>query len=134
MSIEEFLKQSEIQQLLEEENLHDIYGQWPGLSKYLTDFFYEIGVNPLDYMMVIFYEMYQGFDFEEFNIPPHITRIGGGAFSYCKKLRYIEIPSSIERIAPTVFYGCTNKLVIHCKENSVAHEYAIDNNIKFELI
>ena len=40
-------------------------------------------------------------------IPKSISRIGDGAFTYCKDLKEITIPDNITKIGASAFYGCS---------------------------
>ncbi len=64
------------------------------------------------------------------NIPEGFDFIGSFAFAGCSNMTDITIPSSITEIGDNVFDGC-NKLRITGYENSVAHKYALKNNIPF---
>lgn len=64
-------------------------------------------------------------------LPPHVC-IGTGAFQYCSSLQELEIPEGVTEIEKDAFLGCTN-LVILCKENSCAHEYAQEYGIPFKF-
>ena len=66
-------------------------------------------------------------------IPSSVTSIGKYAFYNCKSLTSIEIPSSVTNIGTGAFRDC-KKLTIYCESNSVAHQYAIDNNISYKLV
>ena len=66
-------------------------------------------------------------------IPNSVTIIGGSAFSGCAKLTSITIPESVTEIGEEAFEGC-EKLVIHCSEDSYAHNYAVDQQIEFVLV
>ena len=66
-------------------------------------------------------------------LPSGVTSIGDDAFAECSSLSSITIPSSVVSIGDNAFGGCDN-LVIKCSEGSAAHDYAIENNIEFELI
>lgn len=63
-----------------------------------------------------------------------ITEISSMAFMNCTSLEGIFIPSSVTTIGAQAFYGCNENLIIYCNSGSVAHNYAIENNIKFILI
>ncbi len=62
----------------------------------------------------------------------NVTKINSCAFEYCSNLSNIVIPKSVTSIGYRAFDGCEN-LIITCEENSYAHQYAKDNNIKYEL-
>ncbi len=63
-----------------------------------------------------------------------VTTIGNTAFMNCSSLEGIYIPSSVTDIGTQAFYGCDESLIIYCHSGSAAHQYAIENNIKFFLI
>ncbi len=63
-----------------------------------------------------------------------VTTIGNTAFMNCSSLEGIYIPSSVTDIGSHAFYGCDESLIIYCHSGSAAHQYAIDNNIKFFII
>lgn len=63
-----------------------------------------------------------------------VTEIGATAFMNCTSLEGIFIPSGVTTIGSRAFYGCNENLVIYCESGSAAHQYAIDNNIKFFLV
>jgi gliding motility-associated-like protein len=69
----------------------------------------------------------------EFVIPSSVRNIRANAFANNALLTCITIPASVTGIASGAFLNSPN-IVIHCYENSVAHQYAIDNNITFKLI
>ena len=66
-------------------------------------------------------------------ISDSVTRIGEEAFAHAANLDMIIISENVVSIADNVFIGC-EKLKIHCRENSTAHTYAVNNNIPFVLI
>lgn len=63
-----------------------------------------------------------------------IASIGNTAFMNCTSLEGIYVPSSVTEIGPNAFYGCNENLIIYCHSGSAAHQYAIENNIKFFII
>lgn len=129
--IKELLQKSEIQKLLSEEKLDEVYRQcqWPGK---LTDFFLSIGIDPLKYVTVIINNMYYRSNVERVIIPKTITAIEELAFQGCENLKYIEIPETINEIHYNAFNGCYRKQVtVRCKEGSIAHSFA--KNIGFNL-
>ncbi len=71
--------------------------------------------------------------FTSITIPNSVKVIGYGAFYNCGGLTSITIPNSVTGIGPVAFDGCDD-LTIYCYENSIAHTYAVDNDIKYTLI
>ena len=66
-------------------------------------------------------------------IPNSVTSIGGRAFADCTSLKNIVIPESVTDIGDNAFYDCDD-LTIKCYEDSAAYDYAIDNDIAYELL
>lgn len=66
------------------------------------------------------------------DIPDSVTSIGSLAFMNCTSLESVIIPESVKTIGAQAFYGF--KGTIYCVSGSVAHEYAVANNIKFVLL
>ncbi|MCL2604684.1 MAG: leucine-rich repeat domain-containing protein [Defluviitaleaceae bacterium] len=66
-------------------------------------------------------------------LPDGVTKIGCMAFKRCKELEGVTIPAGVAEIGEEAFYDCP-KLTIHCVEDSVAHKYAMENNIPFQLV
>ncbi len=63
-----------------------------------------------------------------------ITRIPDGAFFDCYNLKRVTILPTVTSIGENAFKGCSEDLVIVGYAYSYAHEYAIENEIKFETI
>ncbi len=68
-------------------------------------------------------EAFKNASFSEIVLPEGIEKIDWFAFSECKNLRSITIPTSVNKIEYGVFEG-VNNVVIVCKNNSYAHRYA----------
>ncbi len=64
-------------------------------------------------------------------IPDSVTKIAS-AFGGCTALEEVYIPSSVTEIAHDAFNGCEN-LIIKGDEGSYAIEYAVANNIPYEI-
>ncbi len=60
-----------------------------------------------------------------------LTSIGALAFMNCMSLEKVVIPATVTSIGAQAFYGFTG--TIYCSKNSTAHQYALNNNIKFIL-
>lgn len=67
------------------------------------------------------------------SIPSTVTDIGDCAFDGCSALKSVTIPQTVTNIGDSAFDGC-NGITVKCVEGSAAHEYAIENDIDFELI
>ena len=65
-------------------------------------------------------------------MPKGTIDIGDEAFSGCEKLQSVEIPATIGHIGENAFAGCPN-VTIRCDKDSIAHDYAVANNIPFVL-
>ncbi len=63
-----------------------------------------------------------------------VTSIRDFTFSDCSSLTSITIPNGVTSISDHAFLDCTSDLVIRCHENSHAHAYAIDSDVKYELV
>ena len=61
-----------------------------------------------------------------------LNHIGEKAFANCGELTSVRIPESIGMIGSDAFEG-DDKLTLICKRGSFAHEYAEENQIKYEL-
>ena len=63
-------------------------------------------------------------------IPESVSKIRGRAFAVCKNLASVTICSEETELAKTVFASC-KKVTIKCPEDSLAEEFAEENNIPF---
>lgn len=133
-SVINFLRSPKIQEALQENDLTTVYEEFPYKNvSDLTEFFIDIDINPLEYLTEVQPYMYLGLDMSKIYIPDDVTRIWTAAFRNCYELEYIRIPSSVDFITPDNFVHCP-KLTIYCSEGSYAHQFAIDSNIRFNLI
>ena len=69
---------------------------------------------------------------ESVTIPESVTKIDLGAFDGCTKLGNVDIPDSVTSIGSHAFANCPAVKLLVTK-GSVAHTYAVSNNIRFEL-
>lgn len=130
----EFLSQPMIQEYLYEDNLNMVYKMYFFGASNLTSFFLKHDIQPLDYLDHVIYEMYYGLPVEEVIIPDNITSIATAAFQNCLDLKRIYIPKSVTKINSSAFDGCSFDLVIAGHRDSVAYNFAIDNDILFEIV
>lgn len=65
-------------------------------------------------------------------IPDSVTEIRMGAFDNCTSLESLEIPESVTTIGKNAFVKCAN-LTLKVKKDSAAYNYAVDNNVAYEL-
>ena len=92
---------------------------------------------------------------KELHIPGNVTWISNNAFSMCKNLEKVTIENGLLNISYHTFYECKNlkeiiipesvqtideeafencdNLTIICKKDTVAYQFAKDNNINFKL-
>ena len=66
-------------------------------------------------------------------LPDTVKTIEDGAFWYSAGLNTVIIPKSVTTIGNDVFSACDN-VVVHCFEDSVAHQYALKNSVAFTLL
>ena len=62
-----------------------------------------------------------------------LEKIGANAFAGCSKFNSVILNDSVTQIDEKAFSAC-DSLTIYCNENSAAHKYAVDNNIKFSIL
>ena len=91
-------------------------------------------------------------------ISDNVTEISDDTFSYCRKLKKITIPEGVVKIGDRAFYGCASltdvtisesvrefgwnifggfsskEFVLHVHKDSPAMQYAINNNLNYEVI
>ena len=65
-------------------------------------------------------------------IPYNISKIYSGAFANCPNLERVIIPFTVTDISSSAFTGTNAE--IYCYSNSYAYNYAVANNIRYELI
>ena len=109
MNIKKFLKDPYIQELLESDNLAEVYRLYHEETdecSVLTSFLVDAGIKPLEYMEGMVPYMYSFIFIKDIEIPSHITYISRGAFSHCGQLESIHIPEGVTYIGDTAFYGC----------------------------
>jgi len=66
-------------------------------------------------------------------IPNSVTYIGNNSFAYCESLVSITIPNNVTNIDEYAFHYSDN-VTIYCYRDSYAQEYAVNNNISYEII
>ena len=114
MDITEFLKSDEIQKLLEEENLEEIYSICDVKHRNeLSDFLLNIGVNPFKYFKRIPENAFHECDsLVNVVIPEGVTSIRESAFSYCPNIKTVTLPKNLYIIDDLAFYKCSNLIEI----------------------
>ena len=61
-----------------------------------------------------------------------LTHISGKVFAGCTQLKEVVVPVSVGMIEDNAFQACSNVQIV-CEENSFAHAFALENNLKFVL-
>lgn len=74
-----------------------------------------------------------GEDIESIEIPESMTELKRSFLGDCCNLKSVTIPSTVKSIDVNAFPGRKNNLTICCLEGSVAHTFAVENNIKHIL-
>lgn len=68
------------------------------------------------------------------DIPDGVETIGEWSFANCNKLEMVVIPASVTSIGDNAFLGIENKVKLRVVKDSVAYNYALSHNIKYELL
>ncbi len=64
-----------------------------------------------------------------------VKKIGKNAFSNCKNLTRLQIPTTLEYISDDALEGCSNNLYISCRKSTLAYKFAKRMNVAiFEII
>lgn len=66
-------------------------------------------------------------------LPDTLTEIGEYAFLGCKSLESVMMPDTLTEIGNAVCAYCPN-LTLKVADNSKAHQYALENSMKFEIM
>lgn len=67
-------------------------------------------------------------------LPDSLLEIGDGVFGGCTSLKSIKIPQNVATFGEDIFKDCSSDLTLLVYENSKAHQYAKDNNLKYKLV
>ena len=99
---------------------------------------------------------YSCYALSEINLPDGLESIGYGAFSYCNNITRLDLPQSVkiiddyafnrsgikelyvpagvEKIGTDAMLTSSSDFKLLCHKNSYAQQYAIDKNLKYELL
>lgn len=78
--------------------------------------------------------VFSGFiNLEKVVIPESLEIIGNYAFQDCENLKTLSIPKAVENIGNMAFSNCADEFLIRCYYKSCAHDYALMNDIHYEL-
>ncbi len=67
-------------------------------------------------------------------IPSSVTQIDRAAFANCTALGYVTIPDSVTTIGTSIFAYVTDRVTVRCYLDTPIYQYAIDNDIAYELM
>lgn len=65
--------------------------------------------------------------------PQSLTTVGDNAFKGCTSFNSVILYNGVTAIGENAFSGCA-ALTVYCNENSAAHTYAVENEIKYVLL
>ena len=68
------------------------------------------------------------------DFPEKVSSIHEKAFSECTSLKNVKIPGEKTAVDDQAFDYCSDELIIICREDSYAHQYAKDAKMKIQLI
>ena len=68
------------------------------------------------------------------HLPANVEVISAGAFEGCNNLEHVYFGKNLLRMLGDNIFKYCKKLTIHCYEGTKPHQYAIEHNIKFEII
>ena len=88
------------------------------------------------------HDAFAGTGITELVLPDSVKEVSYDAFKNCSNLKKITIPETCTQMGlyysfptqDTVFENHNEDLTIYCYKDSIAHQYAVSNNIKFELL
>lgn len=105
--IRAFLEQPEIQLLVEDENLEEVYNKCDRRGrKDLTEYLLSLGVQPDAYMDHLPEAFLRASLIRSYDISSTVSVIGNYAFFECKSLASITIPNSVKSIGHYSFHNC----------------------------
>lgn len=105
--IRAFLEQDEIQLLIADEELEEVYSKCDyGERKDLTEYLLSIEVQPDAYMKNIPSAFLRASQISSYDISSTVSVIGQSAFLKCSSLTSITIPDSVTSICSHAFFSC----------------------------
>lgn len=117
--IKHMLQRPEMQAALADNNLFEVYSFASMLSPALTEFFYDIDIDPLEYLDEVPNYMFKNWKDMSFIELIEIKSIGSNAFENCNDLKYV-VMDDVEVIYDEAFKGCVSLEEItipnNCKE------------------
>ena len=119
MNLKRFLCNNEIQQLLEDNNLDDVYWEYANLGgdvSELTMFFIRNNIDLLNYLTFIPELAYWNTAVENIEIPSNIKSIHKYAFGECDSLKEVITYDGLTAIEEFAFFGCENLISIKLPE------------------
>lgn len=103
-----------------------------GFSAFRSTAITEFGSN-LNKLSYIGSDCFDGSSIVSVHLPEGLTNLYSRTFEDCHSLTEVYIPNSVSSIEDGCFTRAEN-VVIYCSAGSVAHQFAISNNIPYELI
>lgn len=67
------------------------------------------------------------------SLPNGLQSVGDKAFMRCGSLTSVSFPDGLQSVGDSAFYGCSAELTLNGAADSVAEEYARENDIRFKV-
>ena len=156
-----FFRQEEVQDAMSNNDInlvYDLFGKdSDGMTSILTSYLREKGIEPIDFVDdMLWRDIYEFSYIREITIPGRIKIIGESAFRDCEvlekvfiedgvqeireyaftncyELKEVHIPKSVTKIDDYAFMYTSGSLIIYCDENSIAHQFCMEYDIKYLL-
>ena len=111
-----FLNKPEIKQLIQDDNLTDVYCQAPTtIRNRLTSYLHILGVDPLEKFEKFIPDgaFYGNQDLTEVRVPGNIQEVLPDAFAWCPKLHTIQFDSGVKILRSCCLMGVPNLQTVY---------------------
>ena len=84
----------------------ELYKKWDRHNYYLTNFLYEVGIEPEKYLKVLPTQFLQTSPNSDYDIPNNISEISSRAFYWVSNIEKVHISRRVSRIQSEAFANC----------------------------